>query len=282
MPGASSWDDNAVITSHHLKSPAVAAAAVVVALLIGTVTLGGAGAAHADIKLCGYAITPVAGGTYTVQNDEFGSSAPECAGTSGNAGFTVWGSHIGTATSRLPGGYPSIYAGCHWGACTHGGLGSGSLPVAALTPGKLTTDLSVRHTDGGSYDVAYDIWTSRGSGKPSGKPDGSEIMIWLRHNGPVQPAGQVVRHVTIGGRGYTVWHQGSGQGGTTTFALDHPTDKVSNLDIGQLLQATVSWGYTGRSWYLVSVEAGFELWHGGTSLAVNNFALTISHDLLRR
>src|SRR5206468_2633309 len=33
-------------------------------------------------------------------------------------------------------------------------------------------------------------------------------------------------------------------------------------------------GYASSSWYLTSIQAGFEPWSGGTGLAVNSFAVT--------
>ncbi|MFD2357470.1 cellulose binding domain-containing protein [Nonomuraea ferruginea] len=38
----------------------------------------------------------------------------------------------------------------------------------------------------------------------------------------------------------------------------------------------VARGYGQRSWYLTSVQAGFEPWVGGAGLAVNSFAVTTS------
>ena len=50
---------------------------------------------------------------------------------------------------------------------------------------------------------------------------------------------------------------------------------VSDLDIGTLTQDMVSRGYTKSSWYLIDVEAGFELWQGGAGLATNSFSVNI-------
>src|ERR1017187_7336194 len=61
-------------------------------------------------------------------------------------------------------------------------------------------------------------------------------MIWLNHNGSVQPFGsQVATGVSVGSR-----------------------------------------GYIQPSWYLIDVEAGFELWQGGAGLATNSFAVNVS------
>jgi hypothetical protein len=68
--------------------------------------------------LSGMQSTPLAHGAYTVDNDEWGSSAQENITTDGTAGFTVARSAISNATNGAPGGYPSIYSGCHWGSCT--------------------------------------------------------------------------------------------------------------------------------------------------------------------
>src|SRR5258708_37912298 len=60
--------------------------------LAGTVavTVLAAGSAHAaTTTLTGTQSTPVAGSAYAVQNNEWGSSAPESITTDGNAGFTV-------------------------------------------------------------------------------------------------------------------------------------------------------------------------------------------------
>ena len=57
------------------------------------VTGGTASAARGTTTMCQpYQVTDVAGGTYTVQDDEWGSSAAQCVSTTGGTGFTVGGS----------------------------------------------------------------------------------------------------------------------------------------------------------------------------------------------
>ena len=92
--------------------------------LLGTAaaTVLAAGSALATTTpLSGMQSTPVASGAYIVQNDEWGSGAPESVTTDGSAGFTVTNSSVNNATNGAPGGYPSVYAGCHWGDCTEAG-----------------------------------------------------------------------------------------------------------------------------------------------------------------
>jgi Glycosyl hydrolase family 12/Cellulose binding domain len=247
------------------------ATAVAATLLLA---LGAAHARAATTTLCNSQTLSAAGGAYTIQNNEWGSSASECITTDGNADFTVANSSIANATNGAPGGYPSIYKGCHWGACT---TGSG-LPIqeSSLGTGKVTTSWSTSQPGGSNdYDVAYDIWFNQ-TPTTSGQPNGAELMIWLNHNGPVQPFGsQVATGVSVGGRSYNVWFGNQGWN-TISYTMTSGTSSVSNLDIGQIAADAVSRGYIQNSWYLIDVEAGFELWQGGAGLAANSFSVNVS------
>ena len=132
--------------------------------------LTSARAQAATTTLCQEETAPVSGGTYTVQNDEFGSGASECISTDSSAEFTVANSSIDNTTGGSPGAYTSIYQGCHWGSCSTGGLTSTPIQVADLTAGRVTTSWSTTQPGGSSdYDVAYDIWfnqTPTTSGQP--------------------------------------------------------------------------------------------------------------------
>jgi cellulose 1,4-beta-cellobiosidase len=120
--------------------------------------------------------------------------------------------------------------------------------------------------------VAYDIWFNQGP-TTSGQPNGTELMIWLNHNGPVQPFGsQVASGVSIGGRGYNVWYGQQGWN-TVSYTMTTGTTSVSNLDLQAIVADAVKRGYISSSWYLIDVEAGFELWQGGAGLATNSFSV---------
>jgi endo-1,4-beta-xylanase len=97
-----------------------------------------------------------------VQNNEWGSSAPEWITTDGNADFTVANSSISNGTSGAPGGYPSIYQGCHWGSCSAGGLSSSPVQVSNLTQGKVTTSWS-KSTGSGTLNGWRLGWTFPGN-----------------------------------------------------------------------------------------------------------------------
>jgi len=247
---------------------------VVTAVAIGSGSRGLSLAA--ETTLCQEQTAPVAGGAYIVQNDEFGSGAAECATTDGSDDFTVANSSIDNATDGSPGAYTSIYQGCHWGNCSAGGLSGSSITVSSLTAGKVTTSWSTTQPGGSSdYDVAYDIWFNQ-TPTANGQPNGSELMVWLNHNGSVQPFGsEVADNVTLGGHTYNIWEGAQSAWDTVTYEMTSPATSVSNLDVGTLAQDMVSRGYTKSSWFLIDVEAGFELWQGGAGLKTNSFSVDL-------
>jgi hypothetical protein len=228
----------------------------------------------ATAPLCKSQTLPVASHAYTVENNEWGSSAPECVTTDGSTDFTVANSSIANSAHGAPGGYPAIYKGCHFGACTPG---SGfPIRVSDIHAGTVTTSWSTSQPGGSSnYDVAYDIWFNQTS-TTAGQPNGTELMIWLNHNGPVQPFGsRAASNVSIGGRSYNVWFGKQGWN-TVSYTMTSGTTSVSNLDLQRLIADAVSRGYLSSSWYLIDVEAGFELWQGGAGLATKSFSVKVA------
>jgi hypothetical protein len=241
---------------------------------------GGGPAAAGGTTMCQpYQVTDVAGGTYTIQDDEWDSKAAQCVSTQGAAAFTVTKSELANPSSGDPGSYPSIYAGCNWGACTHGGLAAQPQQLGNLSPGDVTTTLATTDPAGGAYDVSYDIWMNR-TPTTSKAPDGAEVMVWLNHHGGVQPAGdEVASGVKIGGYTYDVWYsQDAGNGPCVTYDMTTAHTDVTNLDLLPLIADGGNRGYLDPSWYLIAVEAGFEIWQGGEGLAVQHFSVALGNS----
>src|SRR5690349_19610668 len=111
-------------------------------------TLSAASSQAATSTLCSSQTAPVGSGAYTIQNNEWGSGAPECITTDGSVDFTVANSSIANATNSAPGGYPAVYQGCHWGACTPGS----GFPIQAsdIRAGTVTTSWSTSQPGGSS------------------------------------------------------------------------------------------------------------------------------------
>jgi hypothetical protein len=243
----------------------------------GGASSGATSTAQGAATMCqAYQSTNVDGGAYTVQTDEWDSKAAQCVSTSGGAGFTVTKSALANSAGGDPGSYPSIYAGCNWGDCTQAGLAAHPQEVSALGPGDVTTSLATTDPAGGAYDVSYDIWFNQ-TPTTSGAPNGLEVMVWLNNHGGVQPAGSVVQsNVQLGGYTYDIWYSSNaGNGPCVTYEMTTTRSTVSNLDLAPLLANAEQHGVLQSSWYLIAVEAGFEIWQGGTGLAVNGFSVSL-------
>ena len=63
---------------------------------------------------------------------------------------------------------------------------------------------------------------------------------------------------------------------TITYLLTTGATSVRNLDLWPLVAYAVDRGYIQPSWYLISVESGFELWRGGTGLATDSFSVKVA------
>ncbi len=241
--------------------------------ILATVLLAACSGA-ATTTLCHSQAQSVSGGAYTIMNNEWHSGAPQCITTDGNANFTVANSSIANTTHGAPGGYPLIYRGCHWGACTpDSGL---PIRVSSIRAGTVITSWSTTQPGGSNrYNVAYDIWFNQAP-TTSGQPNGAELMIWLNRHGPVHPAGsRVANDVSIDGRSYHVYLRRS-HWNTITYLMTAGATAVRHLDLHPLVAYAVSQGYIQDSWYLISVESGFELWRGGTGLATNSFSVKVA------
>jgi cellulose 1,4-beta-cellobiosidase len=208
----------------------------------------------------------LAGGEYTLQNNEWNSNAPQCVtATTG----TAWS--MTTANFNLTGGapatYPSIYKGCHWGACTTGS----NLPIQVSKLASATSSWSTVQPATGAYDVAYDLWTNSAP-TTGGQPNDSEIMIWLNSRGGVAPFGSKTATATIAGLSWDVYTGRQAAWNIVSYVLRGGGTAFNNLDVKSLINDSVSRGTTGANAYLIDAEAGFEIWQGGQGLGTNSFS----------
>jgi Glycosyl hydrolase family 12 len=52
--------------------------------------------------------------------------------------------------------------------------------------------------------------------------------------------------------------------------------KVDNLDIRAFVKDSVTRGYIDPSFYLIAIEAGFEIWKGDAGFATSSFNATVA------
>jgi hypothetical protein len=206
---------------------------------------------------------------YIVQNNIWqGSDDTQCISVQGIS-FEVTRNQNSGNTSGAPTGYPSIYRGCHWGACSP----SNPMPRQVSSLSSVPTEWSIS-TASGTWDAAYDIWFDTGP-EPAEQPNGCELMIWINHSGGVQPAGGNQGSANIAGASWEVWTSSVGSANYIAYRRTSTTNSA-NFDLKAFFDDAVSRGQVQSAWYLISVEAGFELWNGGVGLSSNSFSVEVN------
>jgi glycosyl hydrolase family 12 len=219
--------------------------------------------AAAQTQICEkFGSTTVQGGRYVVQNNVWGSDIQQCIDVTDD-GFTIVSGEHHNPTNGAPGAYPSIYAGCHYGNCS---TGSG-LPLQVSRFGHVSSSVSYT-TAGGAWDSAYDLWYDPNPNQ-QGQNTGAEIMIWGSHAGPPQPVGGKVGTAQLAGATWDVWVGNSGWN-VISYVRQQTTTSL-DVDIAAFTADAASRGQVSTSWYLTSVQFGFEPWQGGPGLGVNSF-----------
>jgi len=213
-------------------------------------------------------IDPLDSGLYEFQMNEWNSTLNECVNISG-LGFTYTTANFSSATNGAPATYTSLYRGCHWGACT----ASNPFPIEESNIASATTSVSITQPSGYNNDSAYDIWFNQTS-TTTGQPNGTEIMIWINHQGSIQPFGTDVATEIIDGASYEVWTGNQSSWKIVSYVAVNPVTSVSNLNLMPFFADAVSRGSLESSWWLIDVEYGFEIWTGGDGLAMSGFSVS--------
>jgi hypothetical protein len=239
----------------------LAALAALAALLTTT------SAARADTAICDQFGSTTIQGRYVVQNNRWGTAEAQCI-TATDSGFRITQADGSVPTNGAPKSYPSVYNGCHYTDCSPGT----ALPAQLGTVSSAPTAISYTYVSDAVYDAAYDIWLD-----PTPRTDGvnrTEIMVWFNKVGPVQPVGSQVGSATVAGRQWQVWSGNNGSNDVLSFVA--PSAITSwNFDVMDFARQAVARGLAQNSWYLTSVQAGFEPWQNGTGLAVTSFSSTV-------
>lgn len=221
------------------------------------------------VVICEQFGTTVAG-NYVIMNNRWGSSSPQCINTTAN-GFSITQQDGTGNLSGAPVSYPAIYLGCHYSNCSP----NSPLPAQISTMGNANSSISLTYPSSGTWDAAYDIWLNADT-NVSGVQD-TEIMIWLNHQGSIQPVGSNTNTtVNLAGRSWAVWTGNNGQNNVVSYVASTPVTSIS-FNARDFIIDTLNRGslYGNTSWFLTSMQAGFEPWIGGVGLTVNSFSATI-------
>jgi hypothetical protein len=211
---------------------------------------------------------PINNNQYIFQNNEWNSTLQQCATVSG-VGFTLTTANFNLPTNGAPADYPSIFRGCHWGDCT----ASNPFPIQENNIASATTSVTITQPSGFNNDAAYDIWFNQTS-TTAGQPNGTEVMIWINHQGAPQPFGSQVATVTLNGARYAVWTGRMSSWNIVSYVAVTPVTSVTNLNLLPFFADAVSRGSLDPSWWLIDVEYGFEVWTGGQGLGISGFSVS--------
>jgi len=181
--------------------------------------------------------------------------------------FSITSVNHNSPLNGPPAAYPSTFKGCHWGNCSN----NSGMPIKLSSILNANSGWSTVKSISGAYNAAYDIWFNKSS-KTSGQPDGAEVMIWLNHMSGIQPAGlRIAQAVSIAGAYWDVWLGFNNDINVISYVRNTSITSLSSLNLKSFFTDAKIRGYLQPSWYLIAIEAGFEVWQGGTGLTSNGF-----------
>lgn len=184
---------------------------------------------------------------------------------SDGAAFTVIHSP-GDAYSPTVRAYPYVGTGCFQGSCApeHPGV----LPRAGALGNYTVSWATSTPPHSGVWNSSMDLWLGPRSGVST-----YEIMIWLRYSGPSWWVGRYPAVWIDGAMWYLVPHTTDPGRFYISFRRATPV-AAATLRLAPFMAAAERIGAVSPSSLLWAVQAGFEIWSGGTGLAITNFSVT--------
>lgn len=213
-------------------------------------------------------------GQYMVQNNVWNDAAsgqtqcvtPLWDGEGPVAGFIVEPHDI--STGSVPASFPGIVYGWHYG--TYFGAYNAPLRVEEVTRVPSSWRFSV--PDDVRYDAAYDLWLHPEPNPPT--LEGTvEIMIWVAER-DVTPIGEKIDQIELEGATWEVWFGPNSGFSTVTYRRTEGVSDFS-LELTGFVADAVTRSDLEPNWYLLSVEAGFELWQASEPLTTHRYEVRI-------
>jgi Glycosyl hydrolase family 12 len=212
------------------------------------------------------------GHSYLVNNNNFAGTAECLTLWHTQARFVVSESHA-TSTGPESDAFPNIFTGCSWGICSP----HSQLPARVSRLHNPVTTFDTNEKAPGWWAAAYDIWFNPRLIR-TGQAD-TEMMIWLNAKGLYNPAGKGWPIVRIDGALWYVLTWITGNGRQTwryvQFRKYTPRWSENNMPLAPFFKYMENSGWIRPSWYLLNIEAGFEIWNGGRGLTVQSFSARV-------
>jgi hypothetical protein len=258
-----------------LAIAAIGLCGAVLAAAVGLVLLAALPSSAAGTQLCGKAeFAPAGDRDYLAGTNVTGADTAQCVTVSDQA-LRVDSAEHDRPVSGPPAASPSLLKGCHLDVCSE----NSGLPVQVSRMPELTSDIVTTPARDGDYASVYTAWFhSRPA--TTGAPDGAELVIWLRANGDARPSGvMVAAAMPISGASWDVWFEKAQGRNRVTYERVGAVDSVRDLDQRAFGKDSVTRAWIKPDWYLIGVEAGFDLWRGGEGNSIDEFEVTVAEPL---
>lgn len=241
---------------------ALMAGILAVAITVPVVMLdGGAAATTSTVRLCQDRAHVVVG-RYDIVNDDWTQAGCIEASTVRPA-FTV-----SRGVAPLWGKvreFPFVYYGWSYGLHTHDTI----LPRRVSRLGYVRATWWTHQRARGVWNAAFDIWFGKHKSAENTSVHGAEIMIWISRH---YVYARTERRYWLSGQRWDFEHwRALGGWNYLQFRTVRNRWGVTDLAITPFIRAMVRAGLIKPWWWLLNVEAGFEVWSGGKYLRTTWF-----------
>jgi hypothetical protein len=233
--------------------------------------------AHRPDPICAqrghHAVTSTRGKQYVMKNDNYGGRSECITHHRHQVGFTVTRSAANSHGLEAM-AYPMVLFGCSWGTCSkHSGLPA---PVSGVH--RATASWSFTGRAPGRWAAAIDVWFGKNRSALRHQAQGAELMIWL-NAGKFPPRHSAIIRVShhrwyvhhwVTRIGHTQWNY-------VQIRAVRPVSSVHKLAIMPIVKRVERMGLVRPHWWMLNIESGFEIWHGGRGLASHSFAASVRH-----
>jgi cellulose 1,4-beta-cellobiosidase len=211
-------------------------------------------------------VTTRAGTAFVVRNDFWGTRRV-CLQNSGlRPNFRVTRTRRNAIHGKVM-SFPYILRGCSWGVCSP----KSRLPARVRSLRKPEASWRVFARARGRWNASLETWFGKRDMK-TGQANGAELMIWLNTRNLPRSS---TRRVRIDGTWWYLAHwKARGHGKTwhyIQFRRVRRTSRVSGLKLWPFIKKAEQLHLIKPRWWLLNIEAGFEIWNGGTGLRTKSF-----------
>lgn len=139
------------------------------------------------------------------------------------------------------------------------------LPLALAEISALGIDYEIALQASGRHNLSFDLWlTDRAGADAAGIR--LEWMIWLAHQGDIQPLGQPL----LSCADWVLWQGQAPHGPVASFVMQR-APRRGQLDLMPMLAVLQRYGLAQPEHYLSDIELGTEIWDGRGRCSVRRF-----------